>query len=82
MLFRVLWNPSRAHYSGLITPSGITPDDAPATAYSRASPNSNLTFVCMKGNSEKWLCCPQCKKYAAPSDQYVGDVFESGTHIS
>ena len=31
---RVLWNPSHAHYSGLITPpSGMTPDDAPATAY-------------------------------------------------
>ena len=50
---RVLRNPSHVHYSGLITPpSGMTPDDAPATAYLRASPNSNLTFVHMKGNSE------------------------------
>ena len=80
---RVLWNPSHAHYSGLITPpSGMTPDDAPATAYLRVSPNSNLTFVHMKGNSEKWLCCPQCKKYALPPDQHVGVVFESGTCIS
>ena len=36
----------------------------------------------MKGNSEKWLCCPQCKKYAVPPDQHAGDVFESGTCIS
>ena len=53
---RVLWNLSHAHYSGLITPpSGMTPHEAWAPAYLRASPNSNLTFVHMKGNSEKWL---------------------------
>ena len=50
---RVLWNPSHAHYSGLVTPSGMTPDDAPATAYLRASPNSNLSFVQVKGDCEK-----------------------------
>jgi hypothetical protein len=58
----------------------MTADDAPAMAYLRASPNSNLTFVHMKGDCEKWLCCPQCKKYAVPSDQHVGDVFESGAY--
>ena len=51
----------------------------PATAYLRASPNSNLTFVRVKGDSEKWLCCPQCKKYVVPPTLHVGDVFESGT---
>ena len=36
----------------------------------------------MKGDCEKWLSCPQCKKYAIPSDQHVGDVFESGTCVT
>ena len=50
---RILWNPSHAHYSGLITPpSGMISDDAPAMAYLKASPNSNLTFVRMKGDCE------------------------------
>ena len=80
---RVSWNPSHAHYSDLITlPSGMTPDDVPATAFLRASPNFNLTLVGSNGISEKWLCCPQCKKYAVPPDEHVGDVFGSGTHIS
>ena len=52
---------------------------APAMAYLRASPNSNLTFVHTKGDCEKWLRCPQCKKYAVPPDQHVGDIFESST---
>ena len=60
----------------------MTSDDAPAMAYLKASPNSNLIFVRMKGDSEKWLSCPQCKKYAVPPDQHVGDVFESGTRIA
>ena len=34
---RVSWNPSHVHYSGLVSPpSGMTPDDAPATAYLKA----------------------------------------------
>ena len=61
---RILWNPSHAHYSGLVTPpNGMTANDAPATAYLKATPNSNLTFVRNKGDCEKWLSCPQCKKY-------------------
>ena len=49
---RILWNSSHAHCSGLTTPSRMTSDDAPAMAYLRASPNSNLTFVHMKGDCE------------------------------
>ena len=59
----------------------MTSDDAPAMAYLKASPNSNLTFVRMKGDGEKWLSCPQCKKYVVPPDQHVGDVFESGSYM-
>ena len=59
-------------------PSGMTSDDAPAMAYLKASPNLNVTFVRMKGDYEKWLSCPQCKKYAVPPNQHLGDVFESG----
>ena len=29
----VLWNPSHAHHSGLVKFTGMTPDDAPATAW-------------------------------------------------
>ena len=77
---RVLWNSSHAHYSGRVTPpSGMIPDDDPATAYLKASPNSNLTFVRVKADSEKWLCCPQCKIYEVLPNQHVGDVLESGT---
>ena len=54
-------------------------DDTPATAYLRDNPNSNLTFVHIKGDCEKWLCCPQCKKCSIPPGQHVGDIFESGT---
>ena len=38
-------------------------------------------LVHMKGSCEKWLCCPQSKKYVVPPDQHVGDIFESGTCI-
>ena len=67
---KVMWNPSHAHYSNLIPPpNGMTVDDAPATAYLKAAPNSNLSFIKGKGDHEKWLCCSFCKNHTVPTDQ-------------
>ena len=57
----------------------MTANDAPATAYLKATPNSNLTLVRNKGDCEKWLSS-QCNKYDVPPSQHVGDIFEPGTH--
>ena len=51
-------SPSHAHYSGLVTPGGMTcPSNSLFESKPKFQPN-----LCVKGDSEKWLCCSQCKK--------------------
>ena len=50
-------------------PSGLTDDDAPASAYLKAVPNCALTFVYTeRGNStkERWYSCGNCNNTSIP----------------
>ena len=56
-------------------------DDAPASAYLRAAPDCNLTFV-KPGREDpfesyRWYCCSYCHTHQIPLEFHVGDVFSS-----
>ena len=76
----MLWSTVDGAHTFLVNkPSGMTEDDAPATAYLTAVPNCSAGFVYTeRGNStkERWYCCPSCKSNQVPSDQHVGQVLD------
>ena len=41
--------------------SGMTEDDAPASAYLRTVPASFVYIERGNCNKERWYCCPYCK---------------------
>ena len=65
-------------------PSDISEDEVPASAYLRAVPNCTAGFVYTeRGTSTKewWYCCPFCKSNNIPSDQQVGNVFDTSSNV-
>ena len=61
-------------------PSGMTKDNAPASAYLRTVSDCSAGFVYTeRGNSTKehLYCCPYCKSNQIPSDQHVGHILDA-----
>ena len=79
---KVLWSRPDSNHTCLVhPPHGLSEDDAPASAYLRAVPDCNLTFV-KPGRedafeSDRWYCCSYCHTHQIPLEFQVGDVFSS-----
>ena len=55
---RILWNPSHAHYSGLVTPpNGMTADDAPARDWKLNYCAGNVCFAIIENLCGTVACC-------------------------
>ena len=76
----MLWTTVDGTHAFLVNkPSGMSDDDAPASAYLRAVPNCTATFVYTeRGNStkERWYSCNYCRANKVPPEQLVGDIFD------
>ena len=79
---KVLWSRLDSNHTCLVRPPySLSEDDAPASAYLRAVPDCNLTFV-KPGRedtfeSDRWYCCSYCHTHQIPLEFHVGDVFTS-----
>jgi hypothetical protein len=65
-------------------PSGMSEDDAPASAYLRAAPSCTATFgYTERGTStkERWYSCPYCRSNPIPSNQHVGCVLDASLKL-
>ena len=79
---KVLWSKPDSNHTCLMNPPhGLSEDDAPASAYLRAVPDCNLTFVTPGREdtfeSDRWYCCSYCHTHQIPLEFHVGDVFSS-----
>ena len=65
-------------------PSGMSEDEAPASAYLRAVPSCTAGFVyTWRGTStkERWYSCSFCKSNPIPSIQHVGCVLDPSANV-
>ena len=70
----MLWSCVDGAHTFLVNkPSGLTEDEASASAYIQAVPNCTAGFVYVeRGDSTKehWYCCAYCKSNDIPSEQH------------
>ena len=76
----LLWSTVDGVHTFLVDkPSGMSVDEAPASAYLRAVPSYTAGFVYTeRGTSTKkqWYSCPYCRTNTIPSNQHVGCVLD------
>ena len=75
----LLWSTVDGGHTFLVDkPSGMSEDEAPASAYLRAVPSCTAGFVYTEqGTSNKgWYSCPYCKSSTISSIQHVGCVLD------
>ena len=77
----LLWSSVDGAHTFLVDkPSGMTEDEAPASAYLQAVPDCTAGFVYTeRGTStkERWYSCSYCKSNTLPSSQHVGHVLDN-----
>ena len=72
---RVLWTSVDGAHTFLVDPPlGVSPEQAPATAYLRAMDACSLTFQHTMSGKKRWYSCAQCRSQKVPPHQYVGNV--------
>ena len=65
-------------------PSGMSEDQAPASAYLRAVPSCTAGFVYTERGSsikERWYSCAYCSSNTIPSNQHVGCVLDPSLNV-
>ena len=81
----LLWSCVDGAHTFLVDkPSGMSEDDAPASAYLRAVPSCTVGFVYTeRGTStkERWYSCAYCKSNTILSNQHVGCVFDPSLNM-
>ena len=81
----LLWSRVDGGHTFLVDkPSGMSEDEAPASAYLRAVPSCTVGFVYTeRGTStkERWYSCPYCRCNTIPSNQHVGCVLDPSLNV-
>ena len=76
----LLWSTVDGGHTFLVDkPSGMSEDEAPASAYLRAVPSCTAGFVYTErgtSNKERWYSCPYCKSSTISSIQHIGCVLD------
>ena len=81
----MLWSCVDGAHTFLVSkPSGMSEEEAPASAYLRAVPNCVAGFVYTergKSTKERWYSCGYCKSDQIPPEQHVGNVFDASSDV-
>ena len=81
----LLWSRVDGGHTFLVDkPSGMSEDEAPASAYLRAVPSCTVGFVYTeRGTStkERWYSCPYCRCNTIPSNQHIGCVLDPSLNV-
>ena len=79
----LLWSTVDGGHTFLVDkPSGMSENEAPASAYLRAVPSCTAGFVYTeRGTKERWYSCAYCKSNTIPANQHVGCVFDPTTSV-
>ena len=81
----LLWSCVDGAHTFLVDkPSGMTEDEAPASAYLQVVPSCTAGFVYTeRGTStkERWYCCAYCRSNTIPSIQHVGCVLDCDLNV-
>ena len=81
----LLWSCVDGAHTFLVNkPSGMSADEAPASAYLRVVPTCTAGFVYTErgaSTKERWYSCPYCKSNTIPSNQHVGCVLDPSSNV-